>query len=74
MSFRLRTWGELDMAQLPSLLTVEDSCWIEWFRTEAAGAFDPVKVIHYAVFTPEDCIEIVSEFPPLVEWVVRRPR
>jgi hypothetical protein len=68
-SFRLKTWGELDMARTPPLLIVENSQWLEWLHAEAGGVFDANKAVHYAIFTSEDCIEIVTEFPPTVEWL-----
>ncbi|MFQ5700168.1 MAG: hypothetical protein ACE5IL_18040 [Myxococcota bacterium] len=68
-SYRLQTWGELNMAQQPPLLIVENSSWIKWLHNEAGEVIDSEKVVHYAVFTSEDCIDILTEFPPTVEWL-----
>lgn len=68
-SYRPRTWGELDMTNTPPLLTVENSSWIKWLQTEAGPLIDPARLTHYAVFTSEDCIDVASEFTPIVEWL-----
>ena len=68
-SYRLRTWGEVDMANSSPLLTVENSVWLQWLIAEAGGVLEITDVTHYAVFTLEDCIDIASEFAPIVEWL-----
>ena len=68
-SYRLNTWAELDMAQNPPLLVVENSSWLAWLRSEAGEVVDWEKVVHYVIFTSEDCLDIATEFPPSVEWL-----
>ena len=68
-SYRLRTWGQLDMSSRSPLLRVRNSQWVDWLAEEAGGVFEPANVTHYAVFTSEDCIDIASEFAPTVEWL-----
>lgn len=61
-SFRLRT-------KRPSsiFVTVKDSEWMTWLIAEAGGALDRAQLTHYAIYTSEDCIDVVTEFPPIVE-------
>jgi hypothetical protein len=68
-SYRLRTWLELGNEEVPPLLIVRDSQWIEWLRNEGGETIDWSAVVHYAIFTPEDCIDIATEFPPTVRWL-----
>lgn len=68
-SYRLKTWAILDMKALPSLLTVENSTWVQWLVEEAYGVIRAETLVHYAIYTPEDCVDVVTEFPPTVEWL-----
>lgn len=65
-SYRIRTWNRLGEAERSSLQRVHHSEWVEWLRREAGGVLDAVTLHHYAIFTDEDCVEIVTEFPPRV--------
>lgn len=69
-SYRSRTWAAIgDTKSLPSLLTVEHSKWVEWLVAEAGGVLAEDQLVHYALHTPEDCVDVVSEFAPMVEWL-----
>jgi hypothetical protein len=69
-SYLLKTWAAiLDMQALPSLLTVESSTWVQWLVEEACGVIRAETLVHYAIYTPEDCVDVVTEFPPTVEWL-----
>ena len=71
-SYRLRTWSRFEGADMGGLFSVENSGWISWVRTESCGVLDRTELVHYAVFTDEDCIEVIAEFPPRVEWRVQQ--
>jgi hypothetical protein len=68
-SFRSRTWHKANPPSIPPLATVENSSWVAWLREESGGVLDEVALTHYAVTTPEDCIDVVTEVPPNVEWL-----
>lgn len=68
-SYRQRTWSRFDGEGLGSLFCVANSDWVDWIKKESAGVLDNSNVVHYAILTDEDCIEVVSEFPPDVEWL-----
>lgn len=69
-SFRLGTWATIsDIKQLPSLMIIDNSKWVRWLIEEAGGVLRPESLTHYAIYTPEDCIDVVTEFPPDVRWL-----
>lgn len=69
-SYRLKTWAAIpDMKALPSLLTVQNSNWVQWLVEEAGGVIRPEKLVHYAIYTPENCVDVVTKFPPSAEWL-----
>ena len=69
-SYRLKTWAHLrDMAGQSSLLVVENSEWVKWLVEEAGGVLQVHALIHYAIYTPEDCVDVVTSFPPTAEWM-----
>lgn len=68
-SFRLRTWAQTPELQGPqSLFIAENSSWLRWVVDESGGALDENTLTHYAIYTPEDCIDIVAQHPPDVDW------
>lgn len=68
-SYRLRTWSRLGGENMGGLFCVDDSDWVAWVRAESGGVLDDKELVHYAIFTGEDCIELISEFPPEAEWL-----
>lgn len=69
-SYRLSTWSAMDgHGWGGNCITVENSRWIDWLREEAGGVLDSVALMHYCIFTDEDCIDVVTEFEPDVQWV-----
>lgn len=68
-SFRIKTWANVpDIESLPSLMTVENSSWLKWIVEEAGGVLQPDSLTHFAIYTPEDCIDVATQFPPIVDW------
>lgn len=57
------------MNVLSTLLTVENSIWVPWLVKEACGALQEEKLTHYAIYTPEDCVDVVTEHHPTAEWL-----
>ena len=52
-----------------SLYTLHESDFIDWFMTESCGIHEGKAILQYSIHTPNDCIEILSEYPPVVEWL-----
>jgi hypothetical protein len=67
-SYRLRTWQEAGLSRRTTLLTVLNSHFTAWLVAESCGVLDDQPLVHYAVFTDNECLDIVSQFPPEVVW------
>lgn len=52
-----------------SLFVVENSSWVEWFESESCGLHSRKNIVHYAIYTSNDCIDVLSEFEPFVDWL-----
>jgi len=66
---RLRTISEDGDMGRSTLYTVENSGWVRWFCEECYGKYDSDEIVHYAIFTPNGCIDVLSKFPPEVSWI-----
>ncbi len=51
------------------LYIVENSKYIEWFNEESLGMHKDDDIVHYAIYTPVDLVDVLSAFPPKVEWL-----
>ena len=49
--------------------TVKNSNFLKWFLEESCGTLDTKDLMHYAVYTPNDCIDILSVETPCIEWL-----
>lgn len=67
-SYRNRTWETAATRGLPTLMTVENSQWIRWIVAESGGVLVAERLTHYAIYTEEDCVDVITEFPPDVDW------
>ena len=68
----MATWrrlGEVEAMEESSLFIVENSSLFELFQKESDGIFEGKEIVHYAIYTPNDCLEIISEGKPKVEWM-----
>lgn len=52
-----------------ALFTVENSTWLEWFHGESCEIHERETIVHYAIYTSNDCIDVLSAFEPTVEWL-----
>lgn len=52
-----------------SLYVVSNSDYLRWFSEESHGVHEGEDIIHYAIYTPNDCLDILSSYPPKVEWL-----
>ncbi|MGE4578331.1 MAG: hypothetical protein AB7F21_02235 [Desulfuromonadales bacterium] len=68
-SFRQSTWCNFNFDTRSSLYIVENSKWLLWFHEESAHVYADEEIKHYAIYTTEDCIDILSKFPPEVAWL-----
>lgn len=65
-SFRHRTWRATDGAAT-GMTVVEGSSWLQWLRAESDGVLDEENLVHYAIYTGDDCLDVASRTPPVVE-------
>lgn len=65
-SYRTRTWMEHDMASLPSLVLVENSRWLRWLCDESQGTLVEADLVHYGVYTADDCIDVIARVRPVI--------
>jgi len=66
---RLRTISRLQ-GQLPCpLMLVENSTFVTWLRDESAGVLADQPLVHYAILSINDCIDVISGMPPRVDWL-----
>lgn len=69
-SYRLKTWEENESFEgHSSLLIVEGSDFLEWFHDKSYNMQTDLPIVHYAIFTPDDCIDVLSTNVPKVEWL-----
>ncbi len=67
--YLLRTLNKMDNPGESTFYIVENSTWIEWFNEESYGTLENSKITHYAIYTPNDCIDLLTEYEPKVEWL-----
>lgn len=48
---------------------VENSKYIDLFNKWTGNAYPDWEVKHYAIYVSLDCIDVLSSYPPIIEWV-----
>jgi len=43
---------------------VKNSKWVHWFKEENAGKYDDDDLLHWAIITPNDWVDVISLEPP----------
>lgn len=52
-----------------TLFLVENSSLIKWFHDETFSIHTKRNIKHFAIYTPNDCIDVLSDVDPIVEWL-----
>lgn len=52
-----------------TLFLVENSSYVNWFHEETIGIHLNRVIKHYAIYTSNDCIDVLSDAEPIVEWL-----
>ena len=69
-SFLLKLWGHIDKETLgKTFYLVSNSTYIDFFNESTENLYKEWKIIHYAIYTTSDCIDILSDQPPIIEWL-----
>ena len=68
--FLLKVWEENESFEgHSSLLTVEDSSYLAWLHEQSYEIHSDEPIVHYAIYTPDDCVDVLAPEPPQVEWL-----
>ena len=70
-SYLLRTLQETARRDPGCLYTVEQSRLLQRFHEESLGIYQDWNITHYAILTPEECVDILSTVKPEVSWTKR---
>ncbi len=55
---------------IPSFISiVENSEYIEWFNQESGGIRRYKGLVHYAIYTENECIDVIDLEPPKLKWL-----
>lgn len=70
-SFLLNVWSSTDKDILGKIFyTISNSKYLDFFNQMTEGLYNTWDITHYAIYTTSDCIDILSDQPPIVEWLV----
>jgi hypothetical protein len=69
-SFRMETWTAIEAPGSLNLLEIANSHWIAWLEKESGGVLEEFDLTHYAIFTDDDCIDVVVRSPPEATWIL----
>lgn len=69
-SYYLKKWNESKLERLgKTFYRIKKSSYIDFFHEMTLNLYSDWEISHYAIYTTDDCIDIISETPPLVEWL-----
>lgn len=52
------------------LFTVENSNYLAWYHEQSYDTRQSsTPIVHFAIYTPNDCIDMLSNYSPRVEWL-----
>jgi hypothetical protein len=70
-SFLLKLWEYIDKETLgKTFYLVSNSAFVGFFNESTENIYKEWNVVHYAIYTTSDCIDILSDQPPIIEWLV----
>jgi len=65
-SFRNRTWRQLN-GEASGLVIVKGSSWLKWLSEESDGLLSADELVHYAIYTVDDCVDVAARVEPHIE-------
>jgi hypothetical protein len=68
-SYLLRTLQMVENLGGASLYIVDNSPLLSWFHEESLNIYNDWRIKHYAILTPDECIDILASIEPVVEWL-----
>lgn len=64
--FRLRLWDELH-TDGHLFWIMRNSTWVGEFHQDSHQVRSDLTLVHYAIYTGDDCIDVLSVSPPIAE-------
>jgi hypothetical protein len=52
-----------------TLYIVKNSNWLKWISNESFGMYDNLDIIHFAIYSLNDWIDVLSVKHPIVTWI-----
>lgn len=69
-SFYLKLWGSMNKEILgKTFYIISNSDYADFFNDQTLDIYRDWKIIHYAIYTNSDCIDILSIQQPIIEWL-----
>lgn len=68
-SDRLRTWARHPEISQAVVYEVENSSWLEWLFAESGETLPLRQLKHFAVYSVEDCVDVISGSEPEIALV-----
>jgi len=67
-SYRISYFDEMDpgLVSLKPFLKFKDSDLIKKFQQENLGIYKSLEITHYAIYTKNDCMDILSRSEPII--------
>lgn len=69
-SFMLKVWHNTPKEILGKVFyKVINSSYIDFFNDMTLGLYKDWDITHYAIYTPTDCFDILTQSLPKIEWI-----
>lgn len=68
-SYLVKLWSETDDDVLGNVFyKIENSSYKGFFHEMSLGIYKDWNVVHYAIYTGQDCIDVLSVAEPMIRW------
>lgn len=69
-SYMLKVWHNTPKAMLGKVFyRILKSSYIDFFNEMTLNLYKDWNIIHFAIYTNKDCIDILAQIPPKIEWI-----
>jgi hypothetical protein len=65
-----KNYGQLFYSEW-SLFKVQNSTYIQWLKEESLGIYESQEIYHYVFYTPDEAIEVLATYTPIVNIIDR---
>jgi hypothetical protein len=65
-SYRLTLWQSF-ATHGHAFWVARDSLWLREFHGDSGGVCETINLVHYAIYTDDDCVDVISSAPPIAE-------